>query len=404
MLTAAATSAQSRREPFVNRARLRRKTFEKCWAIVGLTLTLPSPPALVAQKQQSLVGKRVVAKRPGFKLTFEKKIVHHDEWAVYRVTEVAGQRLMLEIPGRGIRGWALAKDVIPVENAIKFYSAYIRSNPQDPYGYVFRGTFGWREANDLELALRDFGEAIRLMRLQSAPPDVLAWGLSNRGCVLIQKNEYDKSLRDFDEAIRLASNYIQPYIDRGCAYRELKDYKRALDDFDRAIQLHPSEAPAYYWRGTTWAAQSEHVRAVADYDEAVRLDPYYVSAYYQRAVSLNATREYEKAIADFNKCVRLDQEFAPAYSGRAWTWATCPVAKFRDGERAVESATKACELSNWKDVSSLVVLAAAYAEARDFASAVKWQERAVDLTVTEDEKENHRRRLELYKDQRPYRE
>ena len=58
--------------------------------------------------------------------------------------------------------------------AVKFDTAYIRSHPQDPYGYVFRGTFGWREANDLELALRDFGEAIRLMRLHSAPPAVLA--------------------------------------------------------------------------------------------------------------------------------------------------------------------------------------------------------------------------------------
>jgi tetratricopeptide (TPR) repeat protein len=405
MLTIAATSTRWRREPVVNRAR-HRKSFKYGWAIagLGLSLTMASQTALWAQKQQSLVGRRVVAKYPGFKLTLEHKVVRHDEWAVYRVKEAAGQRLMLEIPGRGLRGWALAKDVIPVENAIKFYTAYIRSNPEDPYGYVFRGTFGWREANDLELALRDFGEAIRLMRSRSAPPAVLSWGLSNRGCILIQKKEFEKSLLDFDEAIRVAPNDVQPYIDRGSAHREMKDYERAIDDFNRAIQLHPSEAPAYYWRGTAWAAQSKHLRAIADYDEAVRRDPYYVSAYHQRALSWNAVREYEKAIADYNKCVRLDQEFAPAYRGRAWTWATCPVAKFRDSQQAVESATKACELSNWKDVSSITVLAAAYAEARDFASAVKWQEQAVGLTVNEHEKENLRRRLELYKNQKPYRE
>ena len=184
MSTNAATSGQCGREPFVQGAR-HRQLFDWCRAMVGLglTLTLASSTAIGARKQQDLVGRRVVAKYPGFKLIFEKKVVHHDEWAVYRVKEVAGKKLMLEIPGRGLRGWALSKDVIPVENAIKFYTAYIRSNPLDPYGYVFRGTFGWREANDLELALRDFGEAIRLMRLHSAPPAVLAWGLSNRGCV-----------------------------------------------------------------------------------------------------------------------------------------------------------------------------------------------------------------------------
>ena len=154
----------------------------------------------------------------------------------------------------------------------------------------------------------------------------------------------------------------------------------------------------------TWAAQSEYGRAIADYDEAIRLDPYYVSAYYERAVSFTARREYERAIADYSKCVRLDEEFEPGYRGRAWTWATCPVEKFRDGERAVESATKACELCNWRDVSSINVLAAAHAEARDFASAVKWQEQALGLTANEGEKEHLRRRLELYKAQRPYRE
>ncbi len=291
-----------------------------------------------------------------------------------------------------------------MENAIKFYTTYIRSNPEDPSGYMFRGAFGWREANDLELALRDFGEAIRLMRFHSAPPAMLAWGLGNHATVLLQKKEYEKSLLEFDEALRLAPNYIQGYLNRGANHRELKDYGRAFDDFNRVIKLHPHDAPAYYWRGTTWAAQSEHVRAIADYDQAILLDPYYVTAYHDRAVSFAATREYEKAIADFNKCVRLDQEFEPAYRGRAWTWATCPVAKLRDGKRAVESATKACELSNWRDVSSINVLAAAHAEARDFASAVKWQEQAVNLTANEDEKEKLRRRLELYKAQKPYRE
>ena len=89
---------------------------------------------------------------------------------------------------------------------------------------------------------------------------------------------------------------------------------------------------------------------------------------------------------------------------RAWLWATCPAAKYRDGKRAVASATRACELRGWKDPYGLDTLAAAYAEAGDFAKAVVYQRVANDLYQGEQARRKGEERLALYKEGKPYRE
>ena len=51
-----------------------------------------------------------------------------------------------------------------------------------------------------------------------------------------------------------------------------------------------------------------------------------------------------------------------------------------DGKQAVEDATKACELSEWQNPLYLAGLAMAYAESGDFDAALKWQQKAIELS------------------------
>ncbi len=126
--------------------------------------------------------------------------------------------------------------------------------------------------------------------------------------------------------------------------------------------------------------------------------------FHNRGFAWQRKKEYEKALVDFERAIRIDPTDVGALNDGAWLMATCPDAKLRDGGKAVVSATAACQLSKWNDSEHIATLAAACAEATDFAAAVKWQLRAIELLADETEKDEHQLRLELYRAKKPFHE
>ena len=148
----------------------------------------------------------------------------------------------------------------------------------------------------------------------------------------------------------------------------------------------------------------EHDKAFADCSEAIRLEPRNAAFYETRGLALASKKEIEKALNDFNEAIRIDPRYAHAYNSRAWLWATCPDNRYRDGRRAIESASKACELSEYTDAFHVGTLAAAHAEAGEFEAAVKWQLKANALYPDAKDLKDGEARLKLYQDKEPYRE
>lgn len=115
-------------------------------------------------------------------------------------------------------------------------------------------------------------------------------------------------------------------------------------------------------------------------------------------------RDYRRALAVYDELVRTYPDLVEAHSRPAWLRATCPDAQYRDGKLAVESARRACELTNWHNPGELEVLAAACAEAGDFGSAVKWQEKVLTLTTDSAGVQSCRERLAVYRAGKPLRQ
>jgi tetratricopeptide (TPR) repeat protein len=134
-------------------------------------------------------------------------------------------------------------------------------------------------------------------------------------------------------------------------------------------------------------------------------DPTDADGYVARGNDFADRGEYEKAIADYQEAIRLAPTEDEAYTALAWLLATCPEDRVRDGKKAVELATKGCELSGWKDADALSTLAAAHAECGEFEEAVKWQKKALKIGFDrEEETEDAREQLRLYQERKPYRE
>ena len=226
---------------------------------------------------------------------------------------------------------------------------------------------------------------------------------NNRGSAWDDKKNYDKAIADYEEAIRLDPKFQSPRNGRRLAWSQQKAWDKIIADCDDAILQNKKNAELFNWRGYASLEKGDYDKAIADYEEAIRLDPKYQPPRSNRRLAWEKKGDWEKLIADYEAALKEGSPTAATCNSLAWLRATCPVAKHRNGQQAVEYATKACELTAWKEANNLDSLAAAYAEARDFDKAVEWQKKGMGLAPA-DQKADFATRLKLYQDKKPYRE
>jgi tetratricopeptide (TPR) repeat protein len=220
----------------------------------------------------------------------------------------------------------------------------------------------------------------RLTRMLQANPSARLY--SGRALVWRALGELDIAIADYNEAIRLDPSTAAYYNNRGRTWGDKGDHDRAITDYGESLRLESdagNKAITYNNRGRAWKAIGEYDQAIADYNECLRLDPKYALAYHNRGNAWSAKGEYDRAISDYDECLRLDPKYSDVLNSFAWLLATCPDDGVRNGERAVSLATTACELTNWKHSPSIGTLSAAVAETGDYIQALEHLDRAENL-------------------------
>jgi len=273
----------------------------------------------------------------------------------------------------------------------------IRLNPHSYDAYLQRGIV-YRRTGNLDKAISDFDTVIRLNPSSSL-------GYQGRAVVYNYKGDYQRSIRESTEAIRRNPRDARLYVNRAFDYESIGNFDKAIADYTKAIGLATADIAAYSRRAYLYAQFGNLNQASADYDRAIRCIPRDAYGYMFRAKAYFAKGNYKGAASDFAKTAQLSSNDDKVLDSLARFKATCPDSSFRNGKEALEVATKACELTKWKDPSYLDSLAAAYAETGDFDQAIKYQGQALNIkSVHPFWRQEMQERLELYRRHQPYRE
>ena len=299
-------------------------------------------PAFGQSSGTAWIGKSVVQKAVGFVLRRESGIVENPQnrIPIFHVVSENGPWLWLR--ASGLEGWADPSDVVPLDQAVDYFTDRIRIDPENPFYYGMRGMIRLEIRKEYDLALADYNTAIRL---KQSSPNVY----NNRGLIYVAKKEYLKAIADYDRAILLDPKYVLAFNNRGNAWMIKRNYKKAFADYNEAIHLDPKLAMAYNNRGNVWRATGDYSRAIVDYNEAIRLDPKLASAFNNRGNAWRARKDYRKALNDYGEAIRLD----PTYSWPHYNRAIVYFLMDRHKDEVVIDAKAAIVRAGWKDDSAI---------------------------------------------------
>jgi tetratricopeptide (TPR) repeat protein len=198
-----------------------------------------------------------------------------------------------------------------------------------------------------------------------------AAGLEFRSLLAANSGDYQRAIEDCQELLKLAPEQTQLLAQLGILQLLAKQPRAAITTLSKVLEKEPENAVATRMRGDAYLSVGKHAEAVADLDKALQ------------------SSSQESSIMN----------------NLAWVLATSPDDKVRNGKRAIEIATKACEVTEYKRPHILSTLAAAYAEANDYDKALEFIGKALALDNDDAEQKSHLEKEQAsYKEKKPWRE
>jgi tetratricopeptide (TPR) repeat protein len=264
--------------------------------------------------------------------------------------------------------------------------------------------------NDREGAVREFSKA-----LQVNPRNLQA--LFEVGTYLLDEGQLDAARPFLTRAVvdPDTSNVKPGMLNVALAKAETNlgilearagQYEEAVAHARKAVQLLPDYAVAHRTLGAALLELGRQEEGKEHLGESLRLDPEDTMTNCRYADVLVAEGLPDQAVGCYEKALKQDSHFLPALLGLTMIRAASRLPALRDGGKALELATMACELTRYEDASALDGLAAAHAERGQFSEAVRVAQDAERVARASGEDallSVIQQRLELYRQSKPLR-
>jgi Tfp pilus assembly protein PilF len=152
--------------------------------------------------------------------------------------------------------------------------------------------------------------------------------------------------------------------------------------FRHALAVTKNNAVAHNNLASALAEAGQLEGAQSHYQDALRIEPNATDVL-NNLVMIHAKRgETAQAVERYEAALKLQPDYADVLNNLAWIRAANEQPEFRNGGEAVRLAQRACELTGNRKAIMIGTLAAAYAEAGQFADAAQTAERAVTVAET----------------------
>lgn len=284
--------------------------------------------------------------------------------------------------------WAVGES----EKALADYSAAIEHGYDEAQAFSSRGLF-YASVGKLDDAIKDYTTAIK-----KDPDDEIAF--INRASVYMSKGDYENAIKDYTSAAKLRPENPILYSQRAVANKLLGKFDDAIADYDQTIELASKDVSAHMGRGFLKFQLGRHEDAIEDFSKAFELSPQSAVAVNNRGYNYQLTGKFKEALEDYSRAAELAPRYLLALQNKGWLLTICEDRELRDPVEAIKTAEAVCELTEYKSVSDLTLLAAAHASAEEFETAIGWQEKAIEL-ASDQQKKVSTKILKLYQDELP---
>jgi tetratricopeptide (TPR) repeat protein len=282
--------------------------------------------------------------------------------------------------------------------AVSHYREAIRLNPDFAGPARYNLGVAFAQLKDTRAAIQQFNEALRF------DPEMAA-ARYNLGVAHAELGEIDEAIRQFRTVLDLSPTFTPtPHAKLGSLFERKGDLEAAADEFTVALVVAPDNAWATFQLGRVLARQGKWAKAEACFRQALQLQPQVSAGHCGLARALIKQGRNVEAQEEFRLAFELSPQWPNRVADQAWTLATNPEDRRRDGWSAVELAEQACEATRNQDPRLLDVLAVAYAETGQFDRAEAAARSALALAAKDAALvPDIEARLELYRMHKPYR-